>query len=143
MAIKTFMANAETIEREWWVIDATDKPIGRLATEVAAILRGKHKPIFTPHCDTGDHVIVINAAKVALTGNKREELVYRHSQYPGGLKSETRGSMLEKKPERLVERVIKGMLPHNRLGAAMYRKLRVYAGPTHPHEGQQPKVRGI
>ena len=129
------------MEREWWVIDAANRPLGRLAAEVARILRGKHKPIFTPHCDTGDHVIIINAAKVALTGNKSEELLYRHSQYPGGLKSTTRGQMLEKTPERLVERTVKGMLPHNRLGAAMYQKLRVYAGSSHPHQGQQPKPR--
>jgi len=133
------MAKEHEVVREWWLIDAADRPIGRLATEVARILRGKHKPIFTPHCDTGDHVIIINADRVALTGNKREEPVYRHSQYPGGLKVTTRGRMLEKTPERLVERTIKGMLPHNRLGAAMYEKLRVYAGPNHPHEGQQPK----
>lgn len=136
---KTFMAKEHEVVREWWVIDATDRPIGRLAAEVARILRGKHKPIFTPHCDTGDHVIIINADKVAMTGNKREELVYRHSGWPGGLKSVTRGRMLEKTPVRLVEKVIKGMLPHNRLGADMYRKLKVYTGPNHPHEGQQPK----
>ena len=139
MAVKTFMAKEHEVVREWWVIDATDRPIGRLAAEVARILRGKHKPIFTPHCDTGDHVIIINAEKVAMTGNKREELVYRHSGWPGGLKSVTRGRMLEKTPVRLVEKVIKGMLPHNRLGADMYRKLKVYTGPNHPHEGQQPK----
>lgn len=139
MSVRTFMAKEHEVERQWWVIDATDRPIGRLATEVAKILRGKHKPIFTPHCDTGDHVIVINADKVALTGNKSEELLYRHSGWPGGLKSITRGRMLEKTPERLVERVVKGMLPHNRLGAAMYTKLKVYAGGTHPHEAQQPK----
>ena len=139
MAVKTFMAKEHEVVREWLVIDATDRPIGRLAAEVARILRGKHKPIFTPHCDTGDHVIIINAEKVAMTGNKRDELVYRHSGWPGGLKSVTRGRMLEKTPVRLVEKVIKGMLPHNRLGADMYRKLKVYTGPNHPHEGQQPK----
>ena len=136
---KTFMAKEHEVERTWWVVDATDKPLGRLATQVAVLLRGKHKPIFTPHCDTGDHVIVINADKVALTGNKREELIYRHSQYPGGLKSVTRGQMLEKTPARLVERTVKGMLPHNRLGADQYRKLKVYAGPNHPHEAQKPQ----
>jgi large subunit ribosomal protein L13 len=139
MRTKTFMAKEHEVERTWWVVDATDRPLGRLATQVAVLLRGKHKPIFTPHCDTGDHVIVINADRVALTGNKREELIYRHSQYPGGLKSVTRGQMLEKTPARLVERTVKGMLPHNRLGADQYRKLKVYAGPNHPHEAQKPK----
>lgn len=138
--MKTFMAKAETIEREWLIVDATGKSLGRLAAEVAALLRGKHKPTFTPHMDSGDHVIVINADKVALTGNKREERIYWHSQYPGGLKSVTRGQMLEKRPERLVERTVKGMLPHNRLGAQLYRKLKVYAGATHPHDSQKPRV---
>ena len=137
--MKTFMAKPEELKRDWWVVDATDKSLGRLAAEVARLLRGKHKPIFTPHVDTGDHVIVINADKVRLTGNKAEERIYWHSQYPGGLKSVTRGQMLEKRPDRLVERTIKGMLPHNRLGAQMYRKLKVYVGPTHPHEAQGPR----
>jgi large subunit ribosomal protein L13 len=138
--MKTFMAKPEEMQRAWWVIDATGKPLGRLATEAARILRGKHKPIFTPHVDTGDHVIIINADKVVLTGNKAEERIYWHSQYPGGLKSVTRGSMLEKRPDRLVERTVKGMLPHNRLGAQMYTKLKVYAGEQHPHEAQKPQV---
>jgi large subunit ribosomal protein L13 len=138
--MKTYMANAEDVQRNWLIVDAAGKPIGRLAAEVAALLRGKHKPVFTPHVDTGDHVIVINAEKVVLTGNKREELIRWHSGYPGGLKSVTKGGMLEKRPDRLVERTIKGMLPHNRLGAQMYRKLKVYAGPNHPHEGQKPQV---
>jgi large subunit ribosomal protein L13 len=138
--MKTFMAKAETIEREWLVVDATGKSLGRLATEVATLLRGKHKPTFTPHMDSGDHVIVINADQVVLTGNKAEERIYWHSQYPGGLKFVTRGQMLEKRPERLVERTIKGMLPHNRLGAQLYRKLKVYAGATHPHDSQKPRV---
>jgi large subunit ribosomal protein L13 len=137
--MKTFMAKPEEMQRDWWVVDATGKSLGRLAAEVARLLRGKHKPIFTPHVDTGDHVIVVNADKVLLTGNKAEERIYWHSQYPGGLKSVTRGQMLDKKPERLVERTIKGMLPHNRLGAQMYRKLKVYAGATHPHEAQGPR----
>jgi len=136
--VKTFMAKAETIQREWLILDAAGKPLGRLAVEAARILRGKHKPTFTPHCDAGDHVIVINADQVVLTGNKREERIYWHSQYPGGLKSVTRGAMLDKRPDRLVERTVKGMLPHNRLGAQMYRKLKVYAGATHPHEAQKP-----
>ena len=137
--MKTFMAKPEEVQLSWLVVDATGKPIGRLAAEVAKLLRGKHKPIFTPHVDTGDHVIVINAAKAVLTGNKREELLYRHSQYPGGLKSVSRGELLDKRPERLVEKTIKGMLPHNKLGAQMYRKLKVYAGETHPHEAQKPE----
>jgi large subunit ribosomal protein L13 len=137
--MKTFMAKPEELQRDWLVIDATDRPLGRLAQEVAKLLRGKHKPTFTPHVDTGDHVIIINADKVKLTGNKDEELIYWHSQYPGGLKSITKGKMLEKRPERLVERTIKGMLPHNRLGAQMYRKLKVYAGTAHPHQAQQPQ----
>src|SRR4051794_7998211 len=138
--MKTFMAKPEEQQRDWWVVDATGKPLGRLAAEVARLLRGKHKPTFTPHVDTGDHVIIINAAQVALTGNKSEERIYWHSQYPGGLKSITRGTMLEKRPDRLVERTIKGMLPHNKLGAQMYRKLKVYAGENHPHEAQKPEV---
>jgi large subunit ribosomal protein L13 len=138
--MKTFMAKPEEQERTWWVIDATGKPLGRLATECAKLLRGKHKPTFTPHVDTGDHVIVINADKVLLTGNKGEERIYWHSQYPGGLKSVTKGAMLAKRPDRLVERTIKGMLPHNRLGDQMYRKLKVYAGEKHPHEAQKPET---
>jgi len=137
--MKTFMAKAEEIQRDWWIVDATGKSLGRLAAEVARVLRGKHKPTFTPHVDTGDHVIVINAAKIELTGNKGEERIYWHSQYPGGLKSVTRASMQAKRPDRLVERTIKGMLPHNRLGDQMYRKLKVYAGDTHPHEAQKPQ----
>jgi large subunit ribosomal protein L13 len=138
--MKTFMAKGEEQQRDWLVIDATGKSLGRLSTEVAAILRGKHKVTFTPHVDTGDHVIVINAEKVVLTGNKAEENIYWHSQYPGGLKSVTKGQMREKRPERLIERTIKGMLPHNKLGDQMYRKLNVYAGPTHPHQAQKPQV---
>jgi len=138
--MKTFMAKPEEVQREWWIVDATGKSLGRLAAEVAKLLRGKHKPTFTPHVDTGDHVIVINADKVVLTGNKSEDRIYWHSQYPGGLKSVTRGSMLEKRPERLVERTIKGMLPHTTLGAQMYRKLKVYAGEAHKHDAQKPKA---
>lgn len=135
---KTLTPVPADFNREWWVIDAAGLSLGRVAVEAARLLRGKHKPIFAPHVDAGDHVIIINASQVALTGNKADELLYRHSGYPGGLKSESRGEMLEKKPERLLERVIKGMLPHNRLGAQIYRKLRVYAGPTHPHQAQGP-----
>jgi large subunit ribosomal protein L13 len=138
--MKTFMAKPEEVQRAWLVVDATGKPLGRLATEVARLLRGKHKVTFTPHVDTGDHVIVINADKVALTGNKAEERIYWHSQYPGGLKFVTKAHMLAKRPDRLVERTIKGMLPHNRLGAQLYRKLNVYAGAVHPHQAQKPQA---
>jgi large subunit ribosomal protein L13 len=138
--MKTYMANAETIRRDWLVLDAAGKSLGRLAAEAARLLRGKHKVTFTPHVDTGDHVIILNADKVVLTGKKSAELIHWHSQYPGGLKSVTKGSMLAKRPDRLVERTVKGMLPHNRLGAQMYRKLKVYAGPSHPHEAQTPRV---
>jgi large subunit ribosomal protein L13 len=137
--MKTFVAKPAEIKRKWLVIDATDRPIGRLATEAARILRGKHKPIFTPHVDTGDHVIIINAERAKLTGNKKDELIHWHSGYPGGLKSITRGRMLEKTPERAVERTIKGMLPHNALGRQLFRKLKVYKGATHPHEPQGPE----
>ena len=137
--MKTFVAKPAEVQRKWLVIDATDRSLGRLAAEAARILRGKHKPIFTPHVDTGDHVIIVNAERVKLTGNKHEELVHWHSGYPGGLKSITRGRMLEKSPERTIERTIKGMLPHNALGAQMFRKLKVYKGPTHPHEAQGPE----
>jgi large subunit ribosomal protein L13 len=139
--LRTFMAKPETVQRDWLVIDAAGKPLGRLAQEVAKLLRGKHKVTFTPHVDTGDHVIVINAAQVVLSGNsKGEERIYWHSQYPGGLKSVTKATMHEKRPERLVERTIKGMLPHTKLGAQMYRKLKVYADAAHPHEAQQPRA---
>jgi large subunit ribosomal protein L13 len=137
--MKTFVAKPAEVQRKWLVIDATDRPLGRLAAEAARILRGKHKPIFTPHVDTGDHIIIINAERVKLTGNKKDELIHWHSGYPGGLKSITRGRMLEKTPERLIERTIKGMLPHNALGSQMYRKLKVYKGATHPHEAQGPE----
>jgi large subunit ribosomal protein L13 len=137
--MKTYVAKPADIQRKWLVIDATDRPLGRLAAEAARILRGKHKPIFTPHVDTGDHIIIINAERVKLTGNKQDELIRWHTGYPGGLKSVTRGRMLEKTPERLIERTIKGMLPHNTLGAQMFRKLKVYKGGTHPHEAQGPE----
>jgi len=138
--MRTYTAKPNEITRKWYVVDATGKSLGRLASQVAKILRGKHKPIFTPHVDTGDHVVIINAEKVVLTGrSKPEEKIYRHSQYPGGLKSTTYGKMLATKPERLVMRVVKGMLPHNTLGALMLKKLRVYRGPEHPHESQKPE----
>jgi len=139
--MSTFFAKAGEVERKWYVIDATGIPLGRLASEAARILRGKHKAIFTPNVDTGDHVIVINAEKVLLTGNKLQQKLYRrHSGYPGGLRETTYKVLMQTMPERAVEHAIKGMLPHNKLGAQMYRKLKVYKGGTHPHEAQQPEV---
>lgn len=139
--MKTFMANAATIERKWYVVDAEGKTLGRLAAEVAKVLRGKHKPTFTPHVDTGDHVIVINAEKVALTGKKLVQKTYfRHSGYVGGTTFVTAGKMLADKPERVLELAIRGMLPKNRLGRQMYRKLQVYRGAEHPHAAQLPEV---
>jgi large subunit ribosomal protein L13 len=138
--MKTFSAKAEQIERQWHVLDATGKPMGRLAVEVAKLLRGKHKPIFTFHVDTGDFVIIINADKLVLTGRKASEQVYRHSGWPGAIKSISRGDELAKKPEEAIRRVVRGMLPHNKLGDAMITKLKVYAGPDHPHEAQKPVI---
>ena len=138
---RTYSAKEADIKRKWYVVDAEGKTLGRLATQVAIVLRGKHKPIFTPHVDTGDHVIVVNAEKIHLTGDKvRQKTYYRHSGYPGGLKSETVKDRLERKPYVIVERAIKGMLPKTTLGKQMARKLNVYAGPTHPHQAQQPEV---
>jgi large subunit ribosomal protein L13 len=138
--MKTFMANPATVERKWFVIDAEGKTLGRLAAEVAKLLRGKHKPTFTPHVDTGDNVIVVNADKVNLTGKKLVQKTYfRHSGYPGGTTFTSAGKMLAEKPERLIEIAVKGMLPKNRLGRQMYRKLKVYRGPDHPHAAQQPE----
>lgn len=143
MQFKTYTPTSESIdsERAWWVVDATDMNVGRLAARVAAILRGKHKPTFAPHIDTGDFVIVINAEKISAS-NKRldSEFYYRHSLYPGGFRQTSMREMLAKHPERIVELAIKGMLPHNKLGRSMYRKLKVYAGPTHPHQAQKPQV---
>ena len=137
--MKTFTATPSTIKREWCVVDATDKTLGRLATELAHRLRGKHKPEFTPHMDTGDHMVVINAEKIKVTGNKMEDkMYYRHTGYIGNLKSINLGKLLDKHPERVIQNAVKGMLPKNPLGRAMYRKLHVYAGPEHPHEAQQP-----
>jgi large subunit ribosomal protein L13 len=139
--MKSFMANPADIQRKWYVVDAEGKTLGRLAVEVAKVLRGKNKPTFTPHVDTGDHVIVVNADKVVLTGKKLEQKTYfRHSGYPGGTTFTTAGKMLADKPERVVEMAVKGMLPKNSLGRQMYRKLNVYAGPNHPHAAQQPEV---
>lgn len=139
--MKTFMANPADIQRKWYVVDAEGQTLGRLAVEVAKVLRGKNKPTFTPHVDTGDHVIVVNADKIVLTGKKLEQKTYfRHSGYPGGTTFTTAGKMLATKPERVVEMAVKGMLPKNSLGRQMYRKLNVYAGPNHPHSAQQPEV---
>ena len=139
--MKTFFATNETAKRDWVVLDAEGKVLGRLATEVARRLRGKHKPEFTPHADAGDYVIVINAAKVRATGNKLEGKVYwRHTGHPGGLKSTTLGKLQAEHPERVIEKAVKGMLPKGPLGYAQYRKLKVYAGAEHPHEAQQPKT---
>ncbi len=129
------------MERRWFVVDADDQVLGRLATRVATVLRGKHKAIFTPHVDTGDYVIVVNADKVKLTsGKSQEKIYYRHSGFPGGIKAETFESLRARRPEAIIERAVKGMLPKNRLGRAMGKKLKVYAGPDHPHAAQQPKV---
>jgi large subunit ribosomal protein L13 len=144
VAVRTYSPKAAEITRSWYVVDAEGLVLGRMATEVARVLRGKHKPTFAPHIDTGDHVIVVNAAKVVLTSNKGEkELVYRHSGYPGGLKAVRHGDLLASKPEEAVRMAVRGMLPKNRLGRSMLRKLKVYAGPTHPHAGQQPAPRDI
>ena len=139
--MKTFMASPATIERKWYVVDATDMTLGRLASEVAKVLRGKNKAIFTPHIDTGDYVIVINAEKVKVTGKKLDQKVYyRHSEYVGGMKEATLREMLAKKPEKVVELAVKGMLPKGPLGNQMYTKLYVYAGPEHKHAAQKPEV---
>jgi large subunit ribosomal protein L13 len=138
--MRTYTPSAKDITREWYVVDAEGQTLGRLATRVATVLRGKHKPIYTPHLDCGDHVIVVNADKVVVTGAKGEQKLYRsHSGYPGGLRSVPFAAMLEKQPSKAVERAIKGMLPKSKLGRAMGRKLKVYAGPDHPHAAQQPK----
>jgi len=139
--LRTFMAKAQEIKRKWYIIDAADKTLGRLASEAAGILRGKHKPTFTPHVDCGDHVIIINAEKVCLTGKKLQKKEYiRHTGYPGGLKRTSYSVLLKTKPELVLEKAIRGMLPHNRLGDAMYRKLKVYRGPQHPHQAQKPEA---
>ncbi|KOO48445.1 50S ribosomal protein L13 [Viridibacillus arvi] len=137
----TFMAKGHEVERKWLVVDAEGKTLGRLASEVAAILRGKHKAIFTPNVDTGDHVILINAGKIELTGNKlQDKIYYRHTQFAGGLKTRTAGEMKEKYPKQMLELAIKGMLPKNSLGRQMFTKLHVYAGAEHPHAAQKPEA---
>jgi large subunit ribosomal protein L13 len=135
------MAKPDEVQRKWYLIDAEDKTLGRLATEVARILRGKHKPTFTPHIDTGDHVIVVNAEKVKVTGNKfKDKQYYRHTGYPGGLKVINFAALISKKPEQVIEKAVWGMIPHNRLGRSVIKKLRVYRGPNHPHAAQSPEV---
>ena len=138
--MKTFSAKPEEVRRDWFVVDATDKTLGRLATELAARLRGKHKPVFTPHVDTGDHIIVVNAANIRVTGNKRtDKMYYRHTGYIGNLKSISFEKLMEKAPEQALTLAVKGMLPKNPLGRAMLKKLRVFAGAEHDHQAQQPQ----
>ena len=139
--MKTFMASTANVDRKWYVVDATDQTLGRLASEVAKVLRGKNKPIFTPHIDTGDYVIVINAEKIKVSGKKLDQKVYyHHSDYVGGMKETTLKEMLNKKPEKVIELAVKGMLPKGPLGREMFKKLHVYAGPDHKHEAQKPEV---
>ena len=139
MTVRTFTPKADGIDRAWHVIDASDVVLGRLASQAAILLRGKHKPIFAPHLDTGDFVVIVNAGKVALTGNKLEhKMAYRHSGYPGGLRSVAYSELMARNPERAVEKAVRGMLPKNSLGRQMLRKLKVYAGPDHPHQAQRP-----
>ena len=142
--MKTYVAKPQTVTREWCVVDATDKTLGRLASEVAHRLRGKHKPEYTPHVDTGDHIVVVNAEKIRVTGNKlKDKIYYRHTGYIGNLKSISLEKQLEKRPERVIQAAVKGMLPKNPLGRAMFKKLHVYAGPEHPHAAQQPTALDI
>ncbi len=142
--MKTYVAKPAEVERKWYVIDASEKTLGRLSSEVAAILRGKHKPIYTPHVDTGDFVIIINAEKIQLSGDKLNKKMYRtYSGYPGGLKEMDYRTLLQKKPEKAIEVAVKGMLPHNRLGEKMFKKLKVYRGSAHPHQAQKPEVREL
>ena len=137
--MKTYMPKAEDIDRKWYVVDAEGQVLGRLATEIASILRGKNKPEFTPHMDMGDFVVVVNADKLILTGKKEQQKIYRrHTGYPGGLREVPYERMMEKHPERVLEKAVRGMLPKNTLGRAMFRKLKVYAGPDHEHQAQQP-----
>ncbi|TDC69975.1 50S ribosomal protein L13 [Actinomadura sp. GC306] len=137
--MRTYTPKPADVQRQWYVIDATDVVLGRLASQVAQLLRGKHKPIYAPHIDTGDFVVIVNADKVAMSGNKAErKRAYRHSGYPGGLRSITYAELLAKNPERAVEKAIKGMLPKNSLGRKMFGKVKVYAGPEHPHQAQKP-----
>jgi large subunit ribosomal protein L13 len=138
-AVKTFVATPSTRERNWLVVDANGQTLGRLATQIADALRGKTKPEYTPHCDTGDFVVVVNAEKIAVTGNKRaDKKYYRHTGYPGGIKERSLNDMLERRPEEVIRKAVKGMLPRNRLARKQLTKLKVYAGPDHPHAAQQP-----
>ena len=140
MSAKTYAVRESEIDRRWFVVDATDETLGRLASRIARVLEGKHKPTYQPNLDTGDHVIVLNAARIAVTSDKLESKVYiRHSGYPGGLKQETLGHLLERRPEEVIRRAVKGMLPHTRLGTQQLRKLKVYAGADHPHQAQRPE----
>lgn len=142
--MKTFVAKPETVKREWFVVDATDKTLGRIATEIASRLRGKHKPEYTPHVDTGDYIVVVNVEKLTVTGNKAEgKMYYRHTGYPGGLKETNFEKLQAHKPEMILEKAVKGMLPKGPLGRAMFRKLKVYAGAEHKHAAQQPTVLDI
>ncbi len=137
---KTYVVKANEIEMQWFVVDASGQTLGRVASQVAAVLSGKHKPTFTPGTDLGDHVVIVNAEKIVVTGNRLDaKMYYRHSMYPGGLKSETLRVMLDKHPERVLTIAVRGMLPHNRYGRALLKKLKVYAGPAHPHAAQNPK----
>jgi large subunit ribosomal protein L13 len=139
--MKTYSAKPSEVRREWHVIDATDKVLGRLASDIARYLRGKHKPEYTPHIDTGDHIVVVNAEKVRVTGRKTTDKMYhRHTGYPGGIRSQTFAELRDTHPERIIETAVKGMLPRNPLGRAMFKKLHVYAGPEHNHQAQQPKA---
>ena len=139
--MKTYAVKASDIERQWWVVDASDQTLGRLATRIATLLEGKHKPTYSPHLDTGDHVVVVNPGRIKVTGNKLlQKRYYRPSGYPGGLKEESLQTLMARKPELVIERAVKGMLPQNRLGRAMFKKLKVYGGPDHPHQAQQPQA---
>ena len=139
--MKTFVAKPESVQREWFLVDAENKTLGRIATEIASRLRGKHKPEYTPHCDTGDYIVVVNAEKVTVTGNKAKgKIYYRHTEFPGGLKQISFEKLMDKAPERAIEFAVKGMLPKGPLGREMYRKLKVYAGPEHKHAAQQPQL---
>jgi large subunit ribosomal protein L13 len=140
MSTKTYTVRASEIERRWYVVDAADETLGRLASRIAHVLEGKHKPTWTPNLDSGDHVIVLNAKRITVTSNKLESKLYiRHSGYPGGFKEETLGHLLERRPEEVIRRAVKGMLPRNRLGVQQLRKLKVYAGTDHPHQAQRPE----
>lgn len=142
--MKTFSAKPETVQRDWFIVDAAGKTLGRLAAEIATRLRGKHKPEYTPHVDTGDYIVVVNAEKVQVTGKKdTDKIYYSHSEFPGGIKEISFEKLIDRAPTRALEIAVKGMLPHNPLGRAMFRKLKVYAGTEHPHAAQQPQILNI